>query len=201
MIAKVGDNILYLLARTCTFEVEGAEEFVQLAGKENCILMLWHNRLALVPYLLSRHTKGIRYAALVSASRDGEILTYVAKGYENGSTIQVPHLGRYKALQGIIRRLGETEKIVIIITPDGPRGPRYELKPGIALAALETHARVVPLDWEAVDFWELKTWDKLRLPKPFTTIRARFLPPVGFGEDPKVSLHDAMEVLAKSLPG
>lgn len=201
LIGRLGDRLLYLLARTCSFKVKGAEAFAEIAEKEKSIIMLWHNRLTLVPYILSQFTPSLQYAALISASRDGEILSHVASAYKNGSTIRVSHLGRFQALQNLIRHIKEQDQIVLI-TPDGPRGPRYEIKPGIALAALETKAHVFPLNWEAKSYWELKTWDRLRLPKPFTTIDVTFHPSLCFkGEDgPQPSLEEVKVMLAKSLP-
>lgn len=179
--------------------MEGAEEFMAVASSERCMMMLWHNRLALVPFILSQFTENIKFAAMVSASRDGEILTFVARAYENGDTIRVPHHSRYQALQQIIRYL-EDRKGVIVITPDGPRGPCYELKPGIAIAALSTQAHVIPLDWEAEKSWRLKTWDRMRFPKPFTTVKVKFLPSLSFRDMPQITLQEARELLAKILP-
>lgn len=173
-IAKASHWLLNMIIRTCRVHVSGAEEFCKLATQDKCLLMLWHNRLALAPFILFRYTPGhIRYAALVSASRDGDILTNIIHSYRNGSTIPVPHLGRYQALQNIIRHINE-RKQVVVITPDGPRGPCYEIKPGIAVAALETRAHVAALDWKASSYWELRTWDRFRIPKPFSTIYVTF---------------------------
>lgn len=169
VLARLGKGLLSLLMRTCTVNIEGLEAFCEIASKEKCILILWHNRIAPALYLFSRYTPYISYAALVSASRDGNLLDAVIHSYRNGSTIRVPHHSRYQALQEVIRCVEERKKIVVI-TPDGPRGPLYRLKPGVALAALETGARLVSFNWEAERYWEFGTWDKFRLPKPFTKI-------------------------------
>lgn len=187
---------MHLLSLTCRFQLEGLEEFCSLAKNEKCILMLWHNRLALVPFILSRFTPYIHYAAVVSGSRDGEILSKIIHSFEHGNTIRVHHQSRHEALRLLIRHV-EEKKSVVIITPDGPRGPRYEMKPGTALAALETQAYVVSLNWEAKSFWELKTWDRMRLPKPFTTIRVRFHSPLRF--DSNFTLNQTKELLKESL--
>lgn len=195
LIAKLSNLCMKLLIRSCRIRIEGLEAFDQLAANEKCILMLWHNRLAIVPFVLSHYTPGILYAALVSGSRDGDILSSIILSCKNGRTIRVPHQGRFQALREIVRYVEERKQIVII-TPDGPRGPCYELKPGIALAALETKANLVAFDWEAKHFWELKTWDRLRLPKPFTTISVKFQPPIRLDD---ASLEEAKVILKKRL--
>lgn len=192
--AKLIKGLLNLLLKTCRIRVEGAPQFCELVSKERCILMLWHNRLAPVAFILSRYTPGIRFTAIVSASRDGDVLSNIIHSYERGSTIRVPHLGRYQALQSVISHVKERKEIVII-TPDGPRGPCYEVKPGIAVAALETQAHIVSLNWEAKDYWEFKTWDKFRLPKPFTSIHVTFDKVVRFDQHPQPSLEEAKTII------
>lgn len=194
-----GKNLLHLLVKTCRIQIEGLENFYQLSSKEKCMLMLWHNRLIITPYLLSRYTPDITYAALVSAHRDGDILSSIIHSYPNGNTIRSSPKARYKALRDVVRYVEEKQHIVII-TPDGPRGPLYEIKHGIAVAALETQSYVVAFNWEAEKFWQIKTWDRQRLPKPFTTIRVVFAPAIHFDPMQPTSLEEAKELLKKALP-
>ncbi len=177
LIAYVGQPLIRLILWTCRIEIEGLDRFVATASKHRCIIMLWHNRIALVPYALSTYTPQFIYAAFVSKSRDGEMLAVVAKSYRAGRVISVPHQARHEALRTVIRRLEETKEI-ILITPDGPRGPRYQVKPGIALAAAASGAHVIPWTWSADACWQLKTWDQLRLPKPFSKIKITFGKPL-----------------------
>ena len=190
---------MHMLIKTCRIRIEGMEQFCQLAASEKCLLMLWHNRLALAPFILSRYTPHIQYAALISGSRDGDILHTIVTSYQNGHTIRVPHLARYQALREVVRHV-EEKKYMVIITPDGPRGPRYEIKPGLALTALETQAYVIPLNWEAKHYWELKTWDRLRLPKPFTIIKVMFESPIRLNHPSTISLEEAKTILKSHLP-
>ena len=74
------------------------------------------------------------------------------------------------------------------------------MKPGIAIAALETKAHVVPFSWEAKNYWELKTWDRLRIPKPFTSIHVTFAPPICFEGPLPPSLEEAKALLKQALP-
>lgn len=180
-VARIGQGCIRFMLRTCSWEIKGLEDFKALAEKERCILMLWHNRLAMIPFILYKYAPHFVYAAFVSNSRDGELISAVVESYETGRTIRVSHHLRHKALREMIAHLKE-KKEVIIITPDGPRGPRYEMKPGVALAAMETEAYVIPLEWSSNKMWEFKTWDKLRLPKPFSKITISFEPALQFNK-------------------
>lgn len=198
LIAKVLLGILFLLMKTCRIEVKGLETFMKIASEDKCILMLWHNRLASIPFILTHFTPTIQYAAVVSGSRDGDILSKIICSFKQGHTIRVPHLSRYEALRTIIGRLKEGKEVVVI-TPDGPRGPCYEVKPGIAVAALETQAHVIGLDWKADSYWELNTWDKFRIPKPFSKITVSFTPSIQFNEKPQPTLEEAKAIFKSGL--
>lgn len=199
LIAGLGKRLIHLLIKTCHLQFKGLDRFCEIAKKEKCILMLWHNRLTIIPFLLSHYTPQFLYAALVSNHRDGEILSSIIHSYHNGNTIRSSPRARHQALKEIIRHIERGEQIVII-TPDGPKGPLYEVKPGVAIAAIKTGAFVIPLNWEAKNYWELKTWDRQRLPKPFTTIEVSFGTPIRFNPYPSLSLDEVKQILKKALP-
>jgi hypothetical protein len=199
LAAMLGKCILQSLLWTCRFEIEGLDHFYATARKHKCILMLWHNRLAVIPFLLSRHASEFHFSALISASRDGDILDRLVRSFKKGHTIRVPHLARFQALQKFIQTVESREQI-IILTPDGPRGPRYKLKPGIAIAALETKAHVIALNWEASHFWEFNSWDRFRLPKPFSTIYATFAKASDFSSLSECTIEEARQMLQQTLP-
>lgn len=178
--------VLKFLFWTCRFEFTGLERFVEHARHNRCILSLWHNRLAIVPEVLSQYTHGLTFTAVISKSRDGEPLAVMVNSYKKGRTIRVAHNDRHGALRTLIAHLKDRLGVVVI-TPDGPRGPRYILKAGIAAAARSSGASVVPFSWAASQFWQLRTWDGFMLPKPFSTIQ------VAFGEPLQLPLGASME--------
>ena len=63
-----------------------------------------------------------------------------------------------------------------VITPDGPRGPVYEIGPGIIFLAQKSGAPVQPMNLEFSSCWRLKSWDRFILPRPFSTVRVIFGP-------------------------
>jgi len=71
-------------------------------------------------------------------------------------------------MQEYIRRMNEGGRGGITI--DGPRGPRQVCKVGIVLVAKETGAPIVPVVAQAQAVWEFNSWDRFKLPKPFTKI-------------------------------
>lgn len=187
---------LRCLLWTCRIQVNGLSNLVDRDKKKPCILSLWHNRLAIMPEVLNRFTKDQTFTAVISKSRDGAPLAIVVNSYTRGSTIRVAHNDRHGALKSLINHLKSNQDIVVI-TPDGPRGPRYQLKPGIAAAAKAAGADVIPFSWSADKIWKMRTWDGFMLPKPFSTINIHFGAPTSL--DKSASLEQDVELLTTQL--
>lgn len=185
--------VIRLLVTSCRFEVKGAENLT--SSKKN-IVMLWHSRLVLIGPIILKSAPHKNFCAFISNSKDGDLMAAYTTSYSIGRTIRVPHDARDAALKALINRLKFSQDIAII-TPDGPRGPAYKIKPGIAIAAKETGASVVPLSWDASSYWELGTWDKMRIPKPFSTITATFGDPISLNQDSPI--EDDLQLLESKL--
>jgi lysophospholipid acyltransferase (LPLAT)-like uncharacterized protein len=196
--AYLGKYAVKLLLWSCKIHIEGLERFVQHASEEKCILMLWHNRLALAAEILHRYAPQFIYAAVISNSHDADPLFILAYSYKSGKAIRVPHNARHQALKQIINNL-KKKREVIVITPDGPRGPCYKVKPGIAFAAKETEATIIPLTWTATRFWQFRTWDKFMLPKPFSSIRVTLGHPIKSTDAPSALNVYNLDILTRKL--
>jgi lysophospholipid acyltransferase (LPLAT)-like uncharacterized protein len=177
LYGKLGKWFLHVLAFTCRFQVEGLDSFLKAASTQKCVLIFWHNRLAMIAEIMSRHAPQFRYAAVISNSRDGEMIAVLANSYRQARSIRVSHHSRSAALHTIVRELKKGREI-LVITPDGPRGPLYEVKAGVVVAARESEAQVVPLSWTSSACWKLPTWDSFMIPKPFSTIYVKIGAPI-----------------------
>lgn len=134
-------------------------------------IMLWHNRLFMVPWLARRAWPARPVHALVSASRDGADLArffnYIGVRTVRGSSSR---FGR-EALRELIavQRSGHD----IAITPDGPRGPIYQMKAGAVLAARRTRSPILLFGVEFRSAWRLGSWDRFCIPRPFSRVVVR----------------------------
>lgn len=196
IIVRLYRSLLTLLLATCRFRLHGLEDFIATARNGKCALILWHNNLGLVAALLKKFAPDLQYLAVVSNSRDGRILGQLATSYPQCDALFVPHNARDVALKGMVTALQDGKK-VLIVTPDGPRGPKHRLKPGIAMAAVHTGASIVTMSWVSSRSWKMPTWDEMTFPKPFSTIDVRFGDAVNFVESTPVA--DAVAKLEKSL--
>ena len=123
-----GHRLLQIWARTLRFQIEDRANVVGTPPNERYIGALWHNRLLLLPFVLKRYLPERRGAALISGSRDGALLADLVERFG----FEVVRGSSSKKGASAMRQLAE----VIaggkdaVITPDGPRGPAYELGPG-----------------------------------------------------------------------
>lgn len=134
-------------------------------------IVLWHNRLFLAAEIVRRFRRGRPAYALVSASQDGAWLTAFFS------------LAGLRTVRGSSSRLGREAATALVetlraghdvgITPDGPRGPCYELKPGGVIVARRTNAPVLLVGGEFTSAWRLRSWDRFYVPKPFSRVRMR----------------------------
>ena len=184
-LIAVGFRILQLWALTLRYKIEDRAGVVGKATAQNYIASLWHNRLLIFPFVLRRFFPDRHGAALISASRDGELLADAIKRFD------------YDVVRGSSSRLGASAILQlsqtlasgrdVVITPDGPRGPAYELGPGIVFLAQKSGAAVVPVNIEYSSCWRLKSWDRFILPRPFAKVH------VIIGSPHHVELSDTPE--------
>ena len=168
-LIALGFRLLQIWARTLRYEIDDRLGVVGRPVNENYIGALWHNRLLIFPFVLRRFFSNRRGAALISASRDGDLLADAIKRFD------------FDIVRGSSSRLGASAILQltdvlasgrdVVITPDGPRGPAYELGPGIIFLAQKSGAAVLPVNMEYSSCWRLKSWDRLILPRPFSKVR------------------------------
>jgi lysophospholipid acyltransferase (LPLAT)-like uncharacterized protein len=163
--------LMRLWGRTLRLELSDEDRRAITHRDEPVAIVLWHNRLFLSAEIFRRFRQGRPAYALVSASRDGAWLDafFSAVGMHTvrGSSNK---LGR-EAVSGLVDVLRAGHDIGI--TPDGPRGPCYDLKPGGLIVARRTHVPLLLIGGEFASAWRLKSWDRFYLPKPFSRVRLR----------------------------
>jgi len=159
----LGRRALDAILHSCRYTEEGRERFEALRAEGPVIIAAWHGRLLTLAW---RH-RDRGYAPMISQSRDGDYIAGVvaAWGYHpvRGSTSR----GGSAALRELVR-CGRTHTLVL--TPDGPRGPRQRLQPGVLLAARLTGLPIVPLAAGADRAWWLGGWDRFLVPKPYARV-------------------------------
>jgi lysophospholipid acyltransferase (LPLAT)-like uncharacterized protein len=131
------------------------------------IVLLWHNRLLFASAFFPRNLRR-RTAALTSASRDGQYAADFLRCFSIGAVRGSSSRGGRDALKELRKCLLAGHSVAL--TPDGPRGPKYELQIGPVLLAEMTGIPLVPVSVNAPARWELGGWDRTQIPKPFSRV-------------------------------
>ena len=145
---------------------------------EPYIMCVWHNNLLVFAHLL----RGRSLGAMISRSKDGDQIAWILSHLGFVPVRGSSSTGGAMALRDMIRQLRKGNNV--IFTPDGPRGPRYALQAGAVRLAAHTGHPIVPLCISAPRAWEAGSWDRMKLPKPFSRIAVMAGTPLYIAGDP-----------------
>jgi len=180
-------RILYLLNQKKYYAPETIEE-------RPTIFACWHGELLMIPYgYLPFRTKP-NVKLVISEHFDGNLIakTLGTFGFETirGSSTR----GGAKALiEGIKALKGGYD---LGITPDGPKGPRHHVADGIVAMAHKAGVKVVLIEIKPSKYWQVNSWDKFVIPKPFGTINYYISEPIDLSS---LDLDEAKELIRKGL--
>jgi lysophospholipid acyltransferase (LPLAT)-like uncharacterized protein len=169
--AVAGTAALGNLLRTVRFVVEGERTYLPFHEQGRpVVFVLWHGRLLPLAWL----HRGQGVVGLVSRSEDGELITRILRRWGFGAVRGSSSRGGSAALRQLVGHLEAGRSLAL--TPDGPRGPRQQMKPGALLAACAAGAPLIPVAAGCDRAWWFGTWDRFLVPKPFARIRVRYGP-------------------------
>ena len=128
---------------------------------ENAIIPFWHDQLFLLVFGYPKsHAK-----LLISASKDGELLARTMKYFDQDTVRGSSSRGGRAAFKEMLDLC--KEKADIVLTPDGPRGPRHVLKDGVIQLARLSGRPVIPMAFVCSRGHRFKSWDRFIFPYPF----------------------------------
>ncbi len=159
--------LLRLLSLTLRLDRENLRDLADpyrgnIQGEGPIIYVFWHNRILAATAFFQR--RGI--VVMTSQSKDGDIIARVIQKFGFGATRGSATRGSVQALKGLARCVRDGHDAAFTI--DGPKGPRYEAKPGAVMLARLSGAPIQPIDICAASYWTIKSWDRFRIPKPFS---------------------------------
>jgi lysophospholipid acyltransferase (LPLAT)-like uncharacterized protein len=165
---------LYLdcVLRSIRWTLDGAENLAPHAAGAPAVAACWHERLALMPrmWAMTRRMPGAEASraglhVLVSRHRDGRLIGAVIRRFRMEAVLGSSSRGGAAGAMALLRLLARGQHVVI--TPDGPRGPRRTAAPGVAQVAALSGAPVLPCSAQVSRRRVLGSWDRMVLPRPF----------------------------------
>ncbi len=174
--------VLYVLFRTNRWVVSG-ENNLRGSIKENSPVLLstWHSRFLYGTYFL-KLKKINNLWAISSTHRDSQIMAY----FLQRSHFKLIRGSSTRGWDNVIKqmlRVFKNSNTILAITNDGPTGPRRIAKYGSYKIAKKNRVQIIAVSAISTRFWELNSWDRLKIPKPFGTIYISFSKPMNYEND------------------
>ncbi|HIM94048.1 MAG TPA: DUF374 domain-containing protein [Campylobacterales bacterium] len=160
--------LVFLFMRLLWFSYKKKYHFIDEPILEQCIAVTWHGELLISPQVYSKLRKDISTSAIISQHYNGEIIAKIL-GFFNIKPLRgSSSRGAKSVLINAIKAIKNQESIMI--TPDGPRGPRHSMSDGAVALALRSKLPIMVVNYETNRYWKLKSWDSFVIPKPFATL-------------------------------
>ena len=157
--------VLRVICVTCKMTIRNSSYREDAEKKYGAVIVaFWHEVLPLAVW--KYRNSGIN--TLTSYSRDGDMIARVVAQFGIPAMRGSSSRGGREALQRMTHAV--QQGVTVAITPDGPRGPRRELKLGPAVVSARASAPVLPLGIAVSRCWRMKSWDRMVIPKPFARI-------------------------------
>jgi lysophospholipid acyltransferase (LPLAT)-like uncharacterized protein len=129
---------------------------------QRMIFVFWHGRMLMMPFFY----RGYGIKILISHHSDGELIHRVMERFGYSSVRGSTRRGGRSAFLELVR--AGREGWDILVTPDGPRGPRYVVQRGVVELARSTGYPILPVSYSTQHRIVCSSWDALIIPRPFT---------------------------------
>lgn len=187
-------RIIRLLHGTMRIDFCGEERLREFWQRgEHMILPFWHDQLL----LMVMGYRGPLVKTLISASKDGELLARAMRYFGHDAVRGSSSKGGRAAFKELLAL--SREPVDLVLTPDGPKGPRHELKDGVIQLARLSGRAVVPMAFVCSRGYRFASWDRFLLPYPFSRGVYSFGEPIYFDQTEGVTgfrqrLKEAMQL-------
>ena len=163
-------------------------------GDKPIIMACWHGELLMIPYAYTIFRRNPHVKLLISEHFDGNLIAKTLNFFNFDTIRGSSTRGGTRALIQSIKELKNGYDLGI--TPDGPKGPRHEVSNGIIVMAQKAKANIVLVEIKPSSYWQLGSWDKFVVPKPFGTINYYISELIDISD---MEMEDARNLIKKGL--
>lgn len=172
VLRKIGTVIIpplaYVLMRIVWYTSTKKFHFVTPIGDEQHVCVTWHGELFMSPQAYRHIHKKHPASAIISSHFDGGLIAATLEFLHIRPLRGSSRKGAKQVLLQAFKSIKSGEEV--LITPDGPKGPRHEMSDGAIGIALKSKLPIFVMNFKAEKYWQLKSWDKFVIPKPFSKI-------------------------------
>jgi len=182
MVSGFAAGYSRLVGKTSHWDIRGAELVRDKFRKgENLIFAFWHNRFTMMPFIYEDYFHMNQIAVIVSQSQDGELVGRFIQRFKFKAIRGSSSRGGKQAMLNLMRTVRNGWNVAL--TPDGPRGPRYQVQDGIITLASVTGVPIMPVSYSSsLRFIFRASWDHFRLPLPGSRMKLVFGEPLPIGK-------------------
>ena len=163
--------------------IDGEENLLKLIkSRKPIMLCVWHGRLLFPSWYIRHHTS---LHIVSSRHRDSEILARILKHWGYGLIRGSTKKGGTRVIREMTEKFKDGK--IIAVTNDGPKGPPRIAKSGSIGLAIKNNVQIITVTGSATKYWQMKSWDRFMLPKPFGRIQLIVSPPLNITEELKTA--------------
>ena len=191
IISFIGKWLFQILFYLNKIVINGEEHLLSLINSGKPIMVcVWHGRLLFPSWYIRLKTKNLH--AIASRHTDAEIMARILNnwgyGLIRGST--------RKGGKAVVQKMAAVFKSagIVAVTNDGPKGPPRIAKAGSTGLALKYNVQIITITGSATKYWQMKSWDRFMLPKPFGKIQLIVSPPLNITEELKTAEEEVQHL-------
>jgi len=160
--------LVYLLMRIIWLTTKKNFHFISPIGDEQHVCVTWHSELFMSPQAYRHIHKKHPASAIISQHFDGALIANTLHYLHIRPLRGSSRKGAKQVLLQAFKSIKSGEEV--LITPDGPRGPRHSMSDGAIGIALKSKLPIFVMNYTADKYWQFNSWDKFVIPKPCTKV-------------------------------
>ena len=160
--------LVYMLMRIIWITTRKKFHYITEIDQQQHVCVTWHGELLMSPQAYRHIHKKHPASAIISSHFDGTLIARTLQFLKIHPLRGSSRKGAKQVLLQAFKSIKSGKEI--LITPDGPRGPRHTMSDGAAGIALKSKLPVFVMNYTCSNYWQLGSWDRFTIPKPFSTV-------------------------------
>ena len=158
----------YIFMRVVWFTLKKKYHYTTPLSEAQHLYVCWHGELLMSPQAYRVLHPNHQAVAMISHHFDGELIAKVYGFLGVGAVRGSGRRGAKEVFIKAFRAIKEGKEL--LLTPDGPKGPRHFMYDGAVALSLKTNTPLCVINFTSTGYWQLKSWDRFVIPKPFSSI-------------------------------
>ena len=160
--------LVYMIMRTLWYTTRKKFHYITEIDAQQHVCVTWHGELLMSPQAYRYIHQKQPASAIISSHFDGALIARTLAFLNIRPLRGSSRKGARQVLLQAFKRIKAKEEV--LITPDGPRGPRHAMSDGAVGIALKSQLPIFVMNYTCSNYWQLGSWDRFTIPKPFSTV-------------------------------